>query len=52
VIRINPDSGIRQKCMAGIPSTRPKVRRLDPLGAVADVVEKRGGVISELSNDS
>ena len=23
VIRINTDSGIRQKCMAGIPSTRP-----------------------------
>src|SRR5579872_5446362 len=24
VIRTKPDSGIRQKCMSGIPSTRPK----------------------------
>jgi hypothetical protein len=24
VIRTKPDSGIRQKCMSGIPSTQPK----------------------------
>src|ERR1044071_5058207 len=30
VIRINPDSGIRQKCMAGIPSTLPKASSVFP----------------------
>ena len=32
VIRTKPDSGIRQKCIPGIPSTRPRLRRGTKLG--------------------
>jgi hypothetical protein len=56
VIRLISDSGIRQKCMPGIPSTQPSttlaelvigLRRAEPFAAVRTAAKPRASDVSD-----
>src|SRR3954463_4750224 len=50
VIRTKPDSGTRQKCMSGIPSTRPRERMRDHFRRRAS--EKAAGLVAQWEREN